>query len=277
MTRHLRISAAAILLGVVGLVVWQTQRNAPDHAASDGFVEHLLTRDSSWQTHSFAHGHLHFLPNSHAARTKSELEKKVNSARDSVLRFFAIRDTALPIELFFVDSRDQMRELVGRPIGGMVQSGARTAIFVYNAGYKPFLVHELTHLYTHYHWGSPRARWISEGAAMLASGKCQGHTVDELAHTMERRGAVVEWRRFPDEFDNLNEIPANIQAASMVGFIRRQFSNDGLRDAWMGRDWSSVEELLQMSVSEMEARWTGDLRKGGFAELDTVKLKAEGC
>lgn len=279
MTRRLLIPAAAIVLGVVGMVVWQSSRGKPvTHHRVGGFAESLLHRnDFDWEVEPFAQGHLHFLPSSHASKTAGQLGAIVDSARRQVLRFIEMNDSVQPIELFFVDTREEMRQLVGRPIGGMVSSGERTAIFVYNAGYNPFLLHELTHLYTHHAWGQPRHRWITEGLAMLASGSCQGHTVDEIAHGFEKQGKLVFWPEFPNEFDRMDEVRANVQAASMVNYLMSRWGMEIVREVWTAEDWSGIEDTYQTSVIELEARWLQRIRAAKPAILDVERLRKEGC
>lgn len=139
------------------------------------FADSLLAHPGNkWRTQPFAHGHLHFTAGSYAEKTAMALAARIDSARAHVLKLTQIEDEK-PIDLFFVDSRDEMRNVVGAPVGGFTKSGERTAVFVYSANYAPFLAHELTHLYTHVHWGAPiNGNWISEGLATLAQGPCQG-------------------------------------------------------------------------------------------------------
>jgi len=232
-------------------------------------ARHLLAR-GEWLSYSGPTGHIHYRAGSYAARTTVSTSQSVDSAREAVLAFLQLRDTE-PLEVFFVDSRAEMQQLVGRPIGGMVQSGERTALLVYNENYSPFITHELTHLYTHHHWGTPRTgRWISEGVAALAAGDCQGHSLAALVKGLHDDGKLRPWPRLIADFDSIDEIAGNLQAASMVEFLRAQRGWRVVRQIWMKPDWEPPPELERM--------WLGHVTNASAsARLDVSQLREKGC
>lgn len=259
------------------LVLFLVVRRWPD-ARSRGPTEnlhetrlarHLLAR-GNWQTHAAPTGHIHYRAGTYAAGTLPQISAALDSARKAVLNFLQLRD-AEPIEVFLVDSRDEMGMLVGRPLGGMVQFGERTALLLYNQTYSPFLTHELTHLYTHHHWGAPRTgRWISEGIAALAAGGCQGHSLAALVKGLHDDGRLSSWARLIAEFDSIDEIAGNLQAASMVEFLRQRHGLRAVRNIWMTKDWQPAPGL--------EPAWRARVRSGpAGARLDPPRLHAAGC
>ena len=128
----LRLFFFAAGLVVLFLVVrrWPDARSRgpTENLHETRLARHLLAR-GEWLTHSAPTGHLHYRADSYAARTAGSIRQSVDSARKVVLAFLQLRDTG-PIEVFFVDSREEMQQLVGRPFGGMVQSGERTALLL---------------------------------------------------------------------------------------------------------------------------------------------------
>ena len=232
-------------------------------------ARHLLAR-GEWQTHNAPSGHLHYRAQSYTAQTLEPISQSVDSARKAVLALLQLRD-AEPIELFFVGTREEMRQLVGQPLGGMVQSGERTALLLHNESYSPFIGHELTHLYTHHHWGAPRTgRWISEGMAALAAGDCQGHSLAALVKGLHDDGKLVPWARLIADFDTIDEIAANLQAASMVEFLRQQHGMRAVRNVWMTKDWEPAPDL--------EPAWRARVQSTtATARLEVPRLHAEGC
>ena len=70
-----------------------------------------------------------------------------SSPQDSAEQGYAV--------IFIVGSRADMQRLAGSPIAGFVQQGEPTAFFVWTAGYRAPLRHELAHLYTFQRWLSP--------------------------------------------------------------------------------------------------------------------------
>lgn len=279
MRRLLFIVAGAFVLYLV-YSKWPDPTRAPEPTLHNESLAHqLFTRsNSAWRTRDIAYGHLHFYESSWAARTQREIALATDSARIGSLAFLEVQDT-LPIEVFFVDSRQEMQRLVGQPIGGMVQSGERSAILVYNATYTPFLQHEITHLYSHNHWGSPRnGRWISEGLAALANGSCQGHSVADLVKGLHQDGRLIAWEALSRNFDSLDELSANLQAASMVDFIRARGGMPAVRDLWMSEDWAVAEKLFGQHVTAIDSSWQAHIAAHpNAARLNVPVLRDRGC
>jgi hypothetical protein len=208
----------------------------------------------------------------------SQLSDSIGHARQKVLAFLEIADT-LPIEVFLVSSRQEMEQVVGSPIGGMVRPGERTAVLLYNRSYSPFIAHELTHLFTLYHWGAARhGRWIVEGTAALVGGNCQGHSIAALVKGLQEDGRLQHWPDLVGDFDRLDEVAANLQAASMVEFVWSRGGITAVRDLWASEGWSAVERALGRPVAQLEADWLRHVQAGPTsARLDVSRLYRHGC
>ena len=269
----LRLLFLAAGIFVLFLVVrrWPEPRSATETANlhETRLARHLLSQ-GEWQVHEASTGHIHFRAGTYAAPAIAQVGRAVDSARTAVLAFLQIRDPE-PIEVFLADSRAEMQRLVGQPIGGMVQSGERTALLLYNEQYSPFFAHELAHLYTHHHWGAPRAgRWISEGIAALAMGDCQGHSIASLVKGLQADGRLHAWPDLIARFDSIDEISGNLQAASMVGLMKQQRGIRAVREVWMKEDWRPPPPLEQSWLAAVTATPTA-------ARLDLQRLQDTGC
>jgi hypothetical protein len=279
------IRAILLVAGTIVLVLvvqkWPQADASTSRHQHTGLARNLLSREGyHWQTHEFEHGHVHFLPNSHAEKTKEQISQAIDSVRTAVLTIVGLPEREDErIDVFFVDSREQMQTLIGRPMGGMVQSGEPTAVLVYNAQFAPFLLHEITHLYTHYRWGAPlNGRWISEGIAMLVSGDCQGHSIHDFVKGLHEDNRLTPWPEFVRNFDRLDELSANPQAASMVAFLRSKGGMTLVRDVWTSDGWSVVEQRFGAPIGQIEREWWGQVQNTGTAaRLDIDRLRREGC
>jgi len=276
-------SVMLVLAGVVALLLvvlkWPEPqaRSQPESLHDTGLARDLLAR-GSWQSHEMLPGHLHYRALSDAAGVLPQLSDSIVHARQKALVFLETVDT-LPIEIFLVSSRQEMEEAVGRPIGGMVRPGERTAVLLYNRSYSPFMAHELTHLFMLYHWGPARnGRWIVEGAAALVSGDCQGHSIAALVKGLQEDGRLQHWPEFVGDFDRLDEVAANLQAASMVEFVWSRSGITAVRDLWASAGWSEVERALGEPVARLEAEWLQRVHAGPpSARLDVARLYRHGC
>jgi hypothetical protein len=190
----------------------------------------------------------------------------------------AVSDTARRANLFFLNSRDEMRRLAGRPLSGFIQQGEPTGVFVVTPGYRygSLLRHELAHLYAFEAWGAPRAgRWLVEGFAAWAAGLCQGHSPDELAAGAAARRALVPLTELASSFDRVAEEVAMSQAGSIVGFFVRREGLDAVRRRW--REAPGRVHPLGRNGPALEAAWLDELTRVPPATLDVPRLLVEGC
>jgi hypothetical protein len=196
----------------------------------------------------------------------------------ALLGISAANDTARRANLFFLNSRDEMRRVAGRPLVGFIQQGEPTGVFVVTAGYRygSLLRHELAHLYTFEAWAAPRAgRWLVEGFAAWTAGSCQGHSPDELAAGAVARRAFVPLTELASNFDRVAEEVALPQAASMVGFLVRREGLDAVRRRW--RERPGTVHPLGRNGPALEAAWLEELTRVRPATLDVPRLLVEGC
>ncbi|HSE43845.1 MAG TPA: hypothetical protein VLA89_00795, partial [Gemmatimonadales bacterium] len=190
----------------------------------------------------------------------------------ALLGISAANDTARRANLFFLNSRDEMRRLAGRPLAGFIQQGEPTGVFVVTPGYRygSLLRHELAHLYTFETWGAPRAgRWLVEGFAAWAAGSCQGHSPDELAAGAIARRTLVPLTELAGNFDRVAEDVAMPQAGSVVGFLVRQDGLDAVRSRW--REAPAAGHPLGPNGPALEATWLAELNGTRPATLDVPR------
>ena len=239
----------------------------------------LLDRPGfAWQTLDGPNARIHTPRGAAVSRDAATLADSAERARQAALAILGESDRVdePKLELFFVDSRDDMQRLVGRPLGGFAQPGELTAAFVAGPGYRPFLRHELTHAYSYVRWGELRGgTWLTEGLAALAQGPCQGHTVDALAAGYLAGGRLPTVRELASDFRRIPELPGYMAAASLADFVRQREGTEGVRDRWQGR--RAENHPLGPNGAEVERAWRAHLQSTVPAALDSVRLHASGC
>ena len=250
-------------------------------ASSGPAARELLARPGfAWQTVTTPIARIHTEQGSKVERMVPALADSIADARRVALR--TLREPELDneakLELFLVDTRDDMQRLMGRPIGGFAQPGELTAAFVAGPGYRPFLRHELTHAYAAVRWGTLAAGvWLTEGLAALAQGACQGHEVDALAAGYLAQGAIPPLRALAERFREFPEVPSYLAAASAISFMERETNIDAIRGLWRGTADGVREHPLGKDGESREARWRTYLGTVSPAVLDTARLRREGC
>ena len=241
--------------------------------------ELLGVRGFEWRTTQTAHLRLHTPAGSSVNTRVAALADSTETAREAVLQLLGEpKEVAKEpkLEVFFVDAREDMARLVGRPIAGFAQPGELAAAFVAGPGYRPFLRHELAHAYAAVRWGKLEAgEWLTEGIGALAQGDCQGHSVDAIAAGYARRGGVPPLRSLASEFRSRPELPSYVAAASVVDFVRRRAGIAAVRALWSAP--STGGHPLGADGERVEAEWRRYLDGVPPAALDTVRLIQRGC
>jgi hypothetical protein len=247
-----------------------------------GPVARRLLADSAadWRTVSVPGTRLHLARGGAADRDAAAVAESVTAIRRDLLTLLSMpaAHEAARADLFFLNSRDEMRRLAGRPLAGFIQQGEPTGVFVVTPGYRyaSLLRHELAHLYTFEVWGAPRAgRWLVEGFAAWVAGSCQGHSPDELVAGAVARGALVPLTELADHFDRVAEDVAMPEAASVVGFLVRREGLDTIRRRW-AEEPGTVHPLGQNGPA-LEEAWLDELSRVRPATLDIPRLLVEGC
>lgn len=269
----------------VGLLLCAcAEARVPGHSAREvGPLAQRLLADgaANWRTITVPGVRLHLAHGGTADREAAAIAESVAVIRRDLLALLGASPAnaaAPPAHLFFLNSRDAMRRLTGRPLVGFIQQGEPTGVFVHTAGYRyaTLLRHELAHLYTFEVWGAPRAgRWLVEGFAVWAAGSCQGHSPDELAAGAVARRALVPLTELASNFDRVGEEVAMPQAGSMVGFLVRREGLGTVRRRW--RDAPSTGHPLGRNGPALEAAWLVELSRVRPASIDVARLLAEGC
>jgi hypothetical protein len=200
-----------------------------------------------------------------AAGHAGALRQGAVAAFDSAFALLDETPPDLPFWIVYIDSRDEMRELVGWPAGGWADGVARTAAnTVTDQGRTPDR-HEIMHVAATVAWGVPAApwQWINEGLATYASGECGGAGIHSLASALIESGSAEPLHRLIHDFRDLGEVNAYLQSASVVGYISEVYGIGVLRSIWQegpavipvvtGVDMEALERDWRVFVSRLPA------------------------
>jgi hypothetical protein len=128
-------------------------------------------------------------------------------------------------------------------------------------------------------WGQMRSgAWLTEGLATLATGPCQGQSVDAVAAGFRRAGALPAVTALAADLRAFPELPGYFASASLVRFLRQHEGLPALRGLWRGeRPMTDYAHPLGKRTAELESAWHQYLDSIEPAVLDTARLQREGC
>jgi len=212
-----------------------------------------------------------------AAAHVERVRESASAAFDHAFRLLEETPPEVPFWIFYVDSRADMRRIVGRPAGGLADGVARTAVNTVTSDGRAPDRHEVMHVAATVAWGAPAApwAWINEGLATYAPGECAGADVHSLAAALVETGEAVPLHRLIHGFWEGDEVSAYLQAASVVGYIREVYGIGAVRAIWqdgpagfpaaagdavagLEREWLAFVSRLQPATAALEA-----VRRGG--------------
>lgn len=245
---------------------------------SVGLIETALA-ESRWESVEAERVRVFFKAGSFAERHRHMLLRSAQVAVGEVMEFLGETEYDQALRLIYVDSREEMNELVGRPVTGFAVWSENGVFLVVNPQWRSFEKHELTHVVTMGVWGSPdpTSQWMIEGISASCDGWCREYSIDEIAHHLLSHDELPPLPELFDNFRSLGEIRGGVYAASVIGFIRTTYGTDAVAKLWTNgtRD---VSGSVGATIEEIDALWKQYLeRTVGDVEVDYDAIKENGC
>ena len=234
-----------------------------------------------WVSFQTTHVRIHLSSTMNPARI-NVIADSVEDARKVVLAL--VDEPELPdeepLELFLVETRDDMRHLLGAAVTGTGYPSELTAVVIAGDGYRAFYRHVMTHTYVAHRWGRRRAgSWLDEGLATRATGSCQGYSIDAIAAGYMESGKAPSLAQLTGAaFDSLPESPAYFTAASLVDFFQRRKGVKAVRALWRGEAGEvTPEDPLGPETAAIWSAWQSRLGRVTPAKLSPNWLRQDGC
>lgn len=217
---------------------------------------------------------------SFAEKHRMMLLRSVKTAVDEVLEFLDEPAYERLLNVFYLESRDEMKRIVGRPYSGFADWTASGIFIVLNPEWRSFEKHEFTHVVTMGVWGAPdvTSSWMIEGIAVHSDGWCREYTVDEIASHLLSNGQLPSLHELFNNYADLGEIRAGFSAASFIGFIRNTFGMPKLRNLWFN-GVGNPKEILGDDLDQIENSWKLYLKQNVRKDIqvDLDKINKSGC
>ena len=214
----------------------------------------LRDKRYEWVTIESPHARIHFPAVSLTAAHRDMLPARVEEARRDVLGRLGIADYAATLDVVYVDGRQDMKKLVDSPVTGFAYYRDATVVLVFNARWRAFERHELTHVVTYAAWPDTSGAAAAEGLATYVDGECGGEPNGRVARTILDRGEMIPLSVLTADFRHQNDLVAYMEAAGIVEFVATERGTGALRSLWSD-GLEAAPSLLGMLPSEFEARF----------------------
>ncbi len=256
-----------------------------DDSQTDGpmGLAYVVLRDTAftWQTKETDHFRVHFQSGSYAADHIDRFVEDAEEARASGLRVLGATNFEPRIDVFHLESRDQMKRITDHAVRGWADPVARTVLLVRRSAANQGERHEIAHVLSHnlwghsYDWGT--TGWMSEALATHAGGPCSGYEIDEIVAYLDRQGELIPLDSLAPNFRTFNDLVAYLQAGSFFGYARETYGLARVRTLWE-QGYEQFKSIFEKSPPEVDAEWRKYLR-ASYPEpkVDWVPLKRDGC
>jgi hypothetical protein len=246
-------------------------------------LAYVVLRDTAftWQTKETDHFRIHFQTGSYAADHMDQFVKDAEEARASGLRILGATDFEPRIDVFHLESRDQMKRITDHPVRGWTDPVAKTVLLVRKSAANQGERHEIGHVLSHNLWGHSHdwgtTGWMSEALATYAGGPCSGYEIDEIVAYLDRRGELIHLDSLAPNFRTFNDLVAYLQAGSFFGYVRETYGLARVRALWE-QGFNKFENIFEKSPSVVDAEWRKFLRTSyPEPKVDWAPLKRDGC
>jgi hypothetical protein len=229
----------------------------------------------SWLSASSNNITIYYQEDSYAEQHRMMLLRSIEKSVHEVLSMLEEPASERILNVFYLNSRDEMKQAIGMPVTGFAAWGYNSIFLVVNPEWRSFEKHEFTHNVTMGRWGSPApsSRWMIEGISIYVDGWCREYTVDEVAYTLLANEELPHLKELFENYADLGEIKTGFYAGSFIGFIREEFGLEKIRRIWLdGSD--NMDLLLGSDSDKIEDSWklylNQKVNKDVQVDLDTI-------
>ena len=251
----------------------------PGNDAPTGLKRTLLEMSSvHWVTDDTGLTHVYVAADERARVNEARVDSTIAAARVRNAALFGDAARALPLDVFLVEGRDRMRQLVGLPAGGWTDPMAATVVIARYGDLPVSLTHEITHAISFNAWGPPHegTGWLREGLATWVAGECAGMHPHDLARDMRAHGQLLPLRTLIDDFPNQNDLVTYLESTSVVGYLIETYRLDAFRRVWIGGE--DGLRAMDLGVTHLERDWLRFLdARPEPASIDWDALRETGC
>jgi hypothetical protein len=213
-----------------------------------------------------------------AAAHEAQLRESAVAAFNSAFALLEETPPDIPFWILYINSRADMRRLVGWPAGGWADGVARTAAnTVTERGQTPDR-HEIMHVAATVAWGVPASpwAWINEGLATYAPGECAGTDIHSLAAALIETDTSVSLVELINHFREIDEVSAYLQSASVVGYVRDVAGITAVRSIWKEGP-SAIPKATGLDIATFEHEWRNYVSRFSAATDELEHVRTHGC
>jgi hypothetical protein len=238
-------------------------------------------RDYAWKVATYEWGRAYAPSNYPSPQAQLDsIAQAVNAAITHNQDILATASYDRPIDVFLVDGRDEMRDLMGQPYGSTSDALGSTIILAKYGTSTWVMRHELMHVLSINLWGVPPepAAWVREGIATFAGGPCATYNLHDIAAKLAQTRQLLPLNELIHNFYRHIDLITYLQSGSLFQYIFETRGQRYARDMWeLGLEKGLL--LHRSDLQSLESEWRGFLASPRVRPdaVDWSKIQQAGC
>lgn len=208
----------------------------------------------------------YYQPDSWTDKKIATVRQKVINHFNSVKSFIAIESYDKKVHLFIVESREQMKLLVGHETNGYAFYKTNTVTGIASEKINSiYSNHELFHAVAMNLWGVPDI-WINEGMAVYSDNKWHGHDLYQLTKYLVDNNRYVSLDRLVNDFRKIDDLISYPLIGSFVKYVDEAFGRETVIQIWKGKT-KNLRKYTGKTLKELEADWLAIIKTVEHKEI----------
>jgi hypothetical protein len=203
---------------------------------------------------------IYFRGNSPISQHLDQIRQSVDSAYHRIFSVLNIPEFHRGINLIFVDSAGELKELTGMYVhGGFSSQGNDEVFFVWSGEGKPGLKHEIFHFISNDIWGpNPKSRLLNEGGAVYTEYGCAGEqSLYAISAHLLKEKKLFSFDSLITDFHAMemqSEEIAYFESAAIFKCLYERYGIDKMKQLWV-KGFDSFELIYGISLKQFEQQW----------------------
>lgn len=224
---------------------------------------------------------VYFKNDSYTAGKIPNIKRELDDAYARIFSVLDISEYPYGIYLLAVDSKQEMKEVMGYKIKGGAAQGQDLVFFVYNDTIRPQFKHEIFHLISYEMWGPTKYRLLDEGGATYTDNFCY---YDNPMYTLNKyfmnENLLYDIKDLINNFDIRaaeNDVVTYIQSAGYFKYLYENYGVTKMRQLW-NQGFEFFEDIYGFDIEEFDRKWRNMIKNTTLPEgFDATEIMAHGC
>ncbi len=267
-----RIIRALSLLCVAGGAGLFGQPAAAERFVGDDLRPYYAHTGFSWKINRISNFELNYEAGTEAEFRITQLEEVAEKGQTSILQMLGEHTYEPTIHVFFVESIERMKQLIGSEVIGRSRP-TQHAVFCVVAPFSELsLKHELTHEIATNLWG-PAEHWLEEGLANFAVDNKSSLMKRQCLGMMQSKQWIPLKRLVTPAWESSSFSPDDTYP-ELGGFVEYLYETYGvakLEKVWKGGS-KSIRKVYGKRLSKLESDYRSDLVRHRPQVHDAINL-----